>query len=334
MEKLNFNKKSTTADYVNLPIDFSQSMSIQNGNQSPVSSQQQYSVVGTPPAPSSPFHLAPEIISRSQDCVVQAGASALLSCRIRNFEHAKITWRKTEPNPAPIQQSPKFNYTVTNSGEARLLIAQTTQSDSGLYVCAVSTRTGTTQCTIGLSVLSNQIDLLTESNIEVVSPTAVRICWESQATYYIEHCQIGTVKWYKMEEKPLKSAHILQGLVAGENFTFRLVCPNTGVASLPSPSVAMPLNETHMWQQQQFSNRYTAISELGRGRFAVIRLASDLITGQHVALKQVSRRHQDLSTTQEEYKLLASAQHPNIVRGLALFENAPTPGADTIVMDL
>lgn len=73
---------------------------------------------------------------------------------------------------------------------------------------------------------------------------------------------------------------------------------------------------------------------MGRGRFAIIRLATDAVTGQKVALKQVSRKHQDLMTTQEEYRLLASAQHPNIVRGLALFENAPHQGIDTIVMEL
>lgn len=65
-----------------------------------------------------------------------------------------------------------------------------------------------------------------------------------------------------------------------------------------------------------------------------MRLATDTVTGQKVALKQISRKYQDLITTQEEYKLLASAQHPNIVRGLALFENAPLQGIDTIVMEM
>lgn len=247
----------------------------------------------------------------------------------------------------PIAQSAKFNYTVLNSGEARLMIAQTTQSDSGLYVCAVSNRYGTTQCTIGLTVLpssssssSNQNDLPpATSSVELIGPTSLRLNWDlsssSSALYWVEHCQVGGgAKWQRSEEKPVRSKHICTGFVPGESYQLRLVCPNSGIASVTSATVTMPLSETHMWQQQQFTNRYAQLSELGRGRFAVVRLASDLVTGQHVAMKQVSRRHQDAGTTQEEYKLLASAQHPNIVRGLALFENAPTPGSDTIVMEL
>lgn len=332
LEKFNFRKmqQQNSADYVNLPFDFNQSLSLQNGNQSP----NHNNISNTTKTFATPLHQPPEIVSRSQDCMVQTGTTAVLSCRIRNYENGKITWRKTEPNPSPISQSTKFNYNLTNAGEARLMITHTTMADSGLYVCAVSNRYGMTQCTIGLTVLSSQLDVLTESNIEVVGPTSARINWESLNSYYIEHCQIGTMKWLRTDEKPAKSKHILTGLSPGESYTLRLVCPNSGVASLPSPPIIMPLSDTHMWQQQQFSNRYTILSELGRGRFAVIRLASDLVTGQRVALKQVYRRHQDLGTTQEEYKLLASAQHPNIVRGLALFENAPTPGSDTIVMEL
>lgn len=318
---------------MNLPFDFNQALSPQNGNQSP----NHNSTAASPsllPGGILPYQ-APEIVSRSQDCMVETGATAVLTCRIRHYENAKITWRKTEPNPSPIAQSAKFNYTVLNSGEARLMIAQTTMADSGLYVCSVSNRYGTTQCTIGLTVLSSQLDVLTASNIEVVGPTSVRVNWESMNAYFIEHCQIGTMKWIKSSDVPVKSKHILTGgFSAGQSYMLRLVCPNSGVASLPSPAITMPISETHMWQQQQFSNRYAPLTELGRGRFAVLRLASDLVTGQHVALKQVSRRHQDVGTTQEEYKLLASAQHPNIVRGLALFENAPTPGCDTIVMEL
>lgn len=152
--------------------------------------------------------------------------------------------------------------------------------------------------------------------------------------YIVEYCRIGTIKWMKSDDKPGRSRVTVAALLAGESYTFRLVCPISGVACLPSAEIVMPLNETHMWQQQQFVSRYTSVSELGRGRFSVVRLASDMITGQPVALKQISRRHQDLGTTQEEYKLLASTQHPNIVRGLALFENAPNLGGDTIVMEL
>lgn len=354
-------KPGAAADYVNLPFDFAST----NGNQSPRHDTNNYNQ-SQPQHPHHHHHhhQAPEIVSRSQDCVIPFGSNAILSCRIRNHEHAQIAWRKTEPNPAPIVPSAKHNYIVTAAGEARLMIGSAAKADSGLYVCAVSNRYGTTQCTIGVSVLSSQLDVLAERNVEPVGPTALRVSWESLNVYIIEVCHVGapapstptalqqqspetsdgSSQWLRLPDgaagpsaAPVKSNHIVQGLSAGESYLVRLVCPNTGAHSQPSPVVTLPISEQHMWQQQQFASRYVRVDggrELGRGRFAVCRLASDLVTRQPVAMKQVSRRHQELEATQEEYRLLASAQHMNIVRALAFFENAPTPGADTIVMEL
>lgn len=295
----------------------------------------------------------PEIVSRTQDIAVPVGSVAVLSCQIKNSDGSKITWRKTEPNPSPINNPAKFSWFITHGGEARLVINQTTASDSGLYVCGVSNRFGNTQCTIGMTVVSSAALVGvapaaaiqeesplhgTEINTEVVNPTSVRVSWDftSSATnsYIIEYCRIGTMQWLRNDDKPVRSRYMMTGLTPGESYTFRLLCVNTNVASLPSVSVTMPLSENHMWQQQQFNHRYTALSELGRGRFGVVRLATDSVTGQYVALKQISRKYQDAITTQEEYKLMAAAQHPNIVRGLAFFENAPNNGFDTIVMEL
>lgn len=136
------------------------------------------------------------------------------------------------------------------------------------------------------------------------------------------------------DDRPVRSRYIMGGLTPGESYIFRLRCVNTNVSSLPSVSISMPLSDNHTWQQQQFIQRYTALTELGRGRFGVVRLATDSVTGQYVALKQIARKYQDAITTQEEFKLMAATQHPNIVHGLAFFENAPNNGFDTIVMEL
>lgn len=292
-------------------------------------------------------NVAPEIASRTQDTAVQVGTSVVLSCVIRNLNDAKVLWRKTEPSPPLLIQntSSKYSVSVSSGGEARLIINHTEPQDSGVYACFVSNQYGIVQCTIGLTVISSDnnhdryvSECSTDIYLEVINPTSVRVSWDYTASttnsYIIEYCRTGSKTWKSNDDKPVRSRYILNGLTPGETYTFRLLCANTNVVSLPSASVTMPLSEQHMWQQQQFNNRYSSLSELGRGRFAIIRLATDAVTGQKVALKQVSRKHQDLITTKEEYRLLASAQHPNIVRGLALFENAPHQGIDTIVMEL
>lgn len=292
-------------------------------------------------------NVAPEIVSRCKDMIAESGHSVVLSCHIRNEISANTVWRKMEPDCMIITNStPKFQASYSAStGESRLQISNIEPQDSGIYVCAASNQFGIAQCAIGLTVMTTTEHPDTEDPnycadiyVEVVNPTSVRVSWDFSSSttnsYIIEYCRTGTNNWIMKDDKPVRARYILTGLTPGESYTFRLLCPNTNVASLPSASVTMPLSEQHMWQQQQFNNRYASLSELGRGRFSIVRLASDAVTGQKVALKQISRKYQDLTTTQEEYKLLALAQHPNTVRGLALFENAPLQGIDTIVMEL
>lgn len=321
---------SPSKQHYNLNFDFKQSLSI--SSEGDISNSN---------------NVAPEILSRTKDMIVEAGHSIVLSCHIRNEINANTIWRKTEPDCMIITNStPKFQTTyLASSGESRLLINNVEPHDSGIYVCTATNQFGIAQCAIGLTVMTStdnadidDTDYCADVYVEVINPTSVRVSWDFSASttnsYIIEYCRSGSNNWIIKDDKPVRSRYILSGLTPGETYTFRLLCPNTNVASLPSAATTMPLSEQHMWQQQQFNNRYTSLSELGRGRFSIVRLASDAITGQKVALKQISRKYQDLVATQEEYKLLALAQHPNTIRGLALFENAPLQGIDTIVMEL
>lgn len=288
-------------------------------------------------------NIVPEIISRTKDTAIQMGQTVILSCHIRHHNGAKAIWRKTEPDCMIISNTTaKYQCSMTAMGEARLQINKTDPHDSGVYVCAVSNPFGIVQCAIGLTVLnvskSDDSNYCLDIYVEIVNTTSVRVSWDFSASttnsYIIEYCRFGNNNWMVNDDKPVRSRYILTGLTPGETYTFRLRCPNTNTASLSSAPISMPLSEQHMWQQQQFNNRYSSVSELGRGRFAIIRLATDAVTGHKVALKQISRKYQDLISTQEEYKLLASSQHPNIIRALALFENAPLQGVDTIVMEM
>ncbi|XP_031622402.1 kalirin isoform X2 [Contarinia nasturtii] len=314
----------------NLNFDFNQSLTM--GHESDISNSN---------------NVSPEIISRTKDKMAQAGQSIVLSCHIRNGMNAKTVWRKMEPDSKIITNSSiKYQTTFSSSGEARLHINKVEPKDSGVYILTASNPFGVIQCAIGLTVVMSTVDTVDNEDechckdvyVEIVNPTSVRVSWDFSSSttnsYIIEYCRTGTNNWIIKDDKPVRARYILSGLTPGESYTFRLLCPNTNVTSLPSASITMPLSEQHMWQQQQFNNRYTSLSELGRGRFSIVRLATDSVTEQKVALKQISRKHQDLTITQEEYKLLASSSHPNIVRGLALFENAPLQGIDTIVMEL
>lgn len=120
------------------------------------------------------------------------------------------------------------------------------------------------------------------------------------------------------------------------SYSFRVVGDDGGITS-SSAMVTTSRSEVDggaEWEAKQFVGRYLELDELGSGRFGTVRRARDRGTCQEVALKQTPRHKQSRLLTRAEYDLLASAHHTNIVRAFALFENAPRPGVDTIVLEL
>lgn len=133
--------------------------------------------------------------------------------------------------------------------------------------------------------------------------------------------------------KEVKSPPTVLELLPGTSYSFRIV-GKSGNATSPSAVITLPTDEGISWEAEQFIGRYLELDELGKGRFAIVRRARDRGTGHEVALKQTPRHKQSRSLTRSEYDLLASTHHANIVRAFALFENAPQPGVDTIVLEL
>lgn len=129
---------------------------------------------------------------------------------------------------------------------------------------------------------------------------------------------------------------IVLNLSSDASYSFRVV-GDDGRTTLPSTVVTLSRLEVDggaEWEAKQFVGRYLELDELGNGRFGIVRRARDKGTGQEVALKQIPRHKQPRSLTRAEYDMLASTHHANIVRAFALFENAPRPGVDTIVLEL
>nr|XP_012140243.1 PREDICTED: triple functional domain protein isoform X5 [Megachile rotundata] len=87
-------------------------------------------------------------------------------------------------------------------------------------------------------------------------------------------------------------------------------------------------------ESERCIDRYLELEELGNGRFAKVCRAREKGSVREVALKQIFRVRQRLSVTRAEYDFLRTTCHDNIVRALALFEDLPQPGIDTIVLEL
>ncbi|XP_075229474.1 trio Rho guanine nucleotide exchange factor isoform X4 [Lycorma delicatula] len=159
----------------------------------------------------------------------------------------------------------------------------------------------------------------------------------------IECCDYKTGRWEHVDTTwdSNNSGHIIKNLIPGHTYSFRVIdssLPKSSslpsVPSLSSIPVTIP-HETGGWQQDHLIRRYQQLNKiLGRGRNSCIEEARDSGTGQKVALKQIERQRQTQCATRNEYLVLLSISHQNIIRSLALFENAPLPGIDTIVLEL
>lgn len=135
----------------------------------------------------------------------------------------------------------------------------------------------------------------------------------------------------KRNNKPSAMLNVLPN----KSYNFRIIGENEKISPLTVMSSPISVLQSGMeWEAKQFISRYLELNELGNGRFSTVRRARDRGTDQEVALKQTTRHKQSRSLTRAEYDLLASTHHSNIVRAFALFENAPQPGIDTIVMEL
>lgn len=284
-----------------------------------------------------PEHMPPEIIDKLKDVTVQCGSKVILKCRVRNCgQNPKIIWKKLEPNSC-LMRNCRFVPGQEDDGVVMLVFDNVKLSETGVYSVIISNDAGSCQSSAVLTV-TDPYPALQEPTIHIISSTSVLLEWNSDyyQQFWIEYCQLGTGEWLSPNTNHVVQAqsYTVENLIPGETYSFRIIAVQNKLVSLPSIAITLPVADNLRWQQEQLKIRYVEIQEIGRGRFSIVRLAKDRGTNVEVALKQVNRRKQPHHVTQAEYSLLAGMQHVNIIRSLALFDNAPFPGIDTIVLEL
>ncbi|KAF5295457.1 hypothetical protein FQR65_LT10445 [Abscondita terminalis] len=265
----------------------------------------------------------PEFIDKLKNVTVQSGTKVLFKCKIKLFgRNAKISWKKTEPDPCIIRNGGRFGIHRDEDGVASLSINNCRVSDSGSYLFTMSNEVGSTQCSAILTV-TDSFPAFTEPKVTIISCSSVLLEWENDVykKFLIEYCKIGSGEWLSpnCDHALTSQSYTLEHLTQERLIVFELLKHKINCIR---------------WQQDQFKRRYFELEEIGRGRFSIVRKAKDRGTGQEVALKQILRRKQSHKVTQAEYTLLAGIRHHNIVHALALFDNAPIPGVDTIILEL
>ncbi|XP_012230227.2 kalirin isoform X2 [Linepithema humile] len=280
-----------------------------------------------------PEEKALAVLSSPASIRATTGEVVRLSVKTHNAAGAIVTWRK-EGEDQCIRESDRYQF-QQSAGFVYLQITNCRPSDSGFYHCHVKCDTGSCSARISLSVTGGKSSI----SARVVGSSRVEIDWDKReiggASCSIECRTFPSSQWALMLTQINEPPTVLD-VSPDASYSFRVIGDD---GRMTSPSIVVTLSRSDAdggaeWEAKQFVGRYLELDELGNGRFGTVRRARDKGTGQEVALKQIPRHKQSRSLTRAEYDVLASTHHANIVRAFALFENAPRPGVDTIVLEL
>mmetsp|Transcript_12274 Transcript_12274/g.21903 ORF Transcript_12274/g.21903 Transcript_12274/m.21903 type:complete len:343 (+) Transcript_12274:391-1419(+) len=78
---------------------------------------------------------------------------------------------------------------------------------------------------------------------------------------------------------------------------------------------------------EEFEARFKFGKVLGRGNFSIVRQAEDVVTGQEVAVKCMSKRaleDEDKEAIKREVEILQGLEHPNIIKLYGMYEDKDT----------
>nr|CAD7426990.1 unnamed protein product [Timema monikensis] len=286
-----------------------------------------------------------EVLSNTSAlCSGRAELRCKLSCSAScEMTDVSVTWRrlgfhKSAASEAGtiIRHGERYIVGTMDDGTCYLVIENCQPSDTGEYTCTACNETGSATTSAYLTVSGSPFNPPSQPHVQVLNSKSILVQWEGEACgHFLLECsrhQFGDWVPVGSTTKVQGLSHVVDGLTPGETYSFRVLSPLYGgakIAGLPSSPVATPLADA-----SRFRHRYQELEELGIGRFAVVRKARDRGTSQEVAVKQVSCRRQCHSATHAEYSLMAQLHHVNVVRALALFDNAPQLGTDSIVIEL
>ncbi|XP_071554016.1 kalirin isoform X2 [Temnothorax nylanderi] len=275
----------------------------------------------------------PAILSSPTSIRATVGEVVRFSVETHNADSATVTWRK-EGEGQCIRENDRYQF-QRSAGFVYLQITGCRTSDSGIYHCHLKGETGS--CSVGISLFV--VGGKSGTSARVLGCSKVEIDWGRQeiggASCSIECRTLPSQQWVPISRQA-NEPPVLLDVSMDASCSFRVVGED-GRTTSPSMVVTLSRSDTGggaEWESKQFVGRYLELDELGNGRFGTVRRARDKGTGQEVALKQIPRHKQSRMLTRAEYDVLASTHHANIVRAFALFENAPRPGVDTIVLEL
>ncbi|XP_021366305.1 triple functional domain protein-like isoform X1 [Mizuhopecten yessoensis] len=283
------------------------------------------------------YEMSPTVYQPMVNVTVQAGDTAILTCRVCGRPRPNISWCFQET----IQMLPSHNVsmTYTEEGIAVLQINNVSLTDSGEYACKATSEVGSVITSAVLTVIDRP-GAPTKPMIRNKVGTSVHLEWSpptiaSQGSqiqgYTLEFREAGNETWQAAIPYVPNTSQVIGDLTPGCTYQFRVSANNSvGMSdpSMASDPILIPteyeLSEREegsmaVWKST-FDNDFSQVEEIARGRYAVIRKCVQQCSNQELLAKFMNRRIATREAVETEFNTLQSLQHENLVQVFDLYE--------------
>ncbi|KAM8748691.1 kalirin isoform 2-T2 [Acanthopagrus schlegelii] len=287
--------------------------------------------------------VAPEFLVPLSDVVCAFGETVVLCCKVCGRPKPSVTLKGPDQNP--VTSNSRFTIDIRDTGDILLKICNLLPQDTGIYTCVAVNDHGSASSSASIKVQG--IPAAPGRPVaQEASSTAVMIHWPPPATsahsavssYTVEYRQEDSLLWQQVASSREECVQI-DTLIPGGHYQFRVRASNrwgVGPPSEPSNMVTLPSSNsgydgTGIQWKENFESTFSEISELGRGRFSVVRKCLNKSTKKEVAVKFVSKKMQKKEQVAHEADVLLHVQNPQLV---ALLDTYESPTSLMLILEL
>ncbi|XP_036396533.1 kalirin isoform X3 [Megalops cyprinoides] len=288
--------------------------------------------------------VAPEFLIPLADVTCAFGETVVLCCKVCGRPRPNITLKGPDQNL--VVNNSRFTINIRETGDILLKICNLMPQDTGIYTCVAINDHGTASSSASIKVQG--IPAAPARPVaQEASSTAVIVHWLPPASsgncavssYTVEYRQEDSLVWQQAAVVTTGDMCVkIEELIPGGHYQFRVSASNPwGVSppSEPSNMVTLPSGNSYdgtgiQWKDN-FESAFTEISEIGRGRFSVVKKCLNKATKKEVAVKCISKKMQKKEQVAHEADILRHVQHPQLVK---LGDTYESPTSFMLVLEL
>ncbi|XP_038645451.1 kalirin isoform X7 [Scyliorhinus canicula] len=268
--------------------------------------------------------VSPEFLIPLSDLTCSIGETVILRCKVCGRPKPAVSWKGPDQNV--LVTDTRYTLSFSDSGEVMLKICNIMPQDSGIYSCLAVNEIGSTSSSAtikvqGVPAAPGRPIAQERSNSSVIlrwlPPASTGNCTIS--SYTVEYREEGTLAWQQSVASTLDTYLVIEDLLPGCQYQFRVSASNPwGISSPSEPSDFVTLscsneptsdNSRIPWKDN-FESAYTELFEIGRGRFSVVKKCIQKSTKREVAVKFISKKMKKKDQVAHEAAILLNLQHP------------------------